>query len=122
MICHLTDGEYNGEDPEPIAREIMQMHNDDGNVLIENIYVGPGMSTKQILDIESWPGIHSENELTNDFARKLFRMSSRLPPSYTTVIEREGYSLQAGSRMLIPCASKDLIELAFTMSGATPTA
>jgi Mg-chelatase subunit ChlD len=122
MVCHLTDGEYNGQNPEPVAQEIMQMRNDDGNVLIENIYVGSDFSKKAITDIEAWPGIQSENELNGSWARQLFRMSSQLPASYTTVIEREGYSLQAGSRMLIPCASKDLIELAFTMSGATPTA
>jgi uncharacterized protein YegL len=122
MICHLTDGHYTGQNPRRIAEEIMAMSNDDGNVLIENIYVGSSLLKKPVTDIEGWQGIHSEDELDDAYARELFRMSSILPPSYTEVIEREGYSLQAGSRMLIPCTSKDLIELAFTMSGATPTA
>jgi len=121
MVCHLTDGEFNGQDPEPVAQEIMQMSNGDGNVLIENIYVGPNLFKHPVADIENWVGIRSEDELQDPYAKKLFRMSSLLPPSYTDVIESEGYSLQAGSRMLIPCSNKDLIELAFTMSGATPT-
>jgi hypothetical protein len=49
-------------------------------------------------------------------------MSSPLPESYAEIIEQEGYSLKSGSRMLIPCNSRELIELAFAMSGATPTA
>ena len=122
MICHLTDGQYTGNDPEPIAREIMQMANDDGNVLIENIYVGSDLTKKAIKDIESWSGVQNEDELKSDYAKKLFRMSSPLPESYSQVLEQSGYSIAAGSRMLIPCHSRELIELAFTMSGATKTA
>jgi hypothetical protein len=122
MVCHLTDGEYTGADPEPVAREIMNMKTDDGPVLIENIFVGDNLLKKPIADIEAWPGIRSESDIADQYATKLFRMSSPLPPSYQEMIESEGYSLQAGCRMLIPCSNRDLIELAFTMSGATPTA
>jgi hypothetical protein len=121
MVCHLTDGEYTGLDPQPVAEEIMRLGNDDGKVLIENIYVGSGF-VKPIKRIDSWLGIRSEEELKDDYAKKLYRMSSPLPESYAQVVEQEGYSLKPGSRMLIPCNSKELIELAFAMSGATPTA
>lgn len=30
MICHLTDGQFAGNDPKPLAQEIMGMSNDDG--------------------------------------------------------------------------------------------
>jgi hypothetical protein len=122
MVCHLTDGEYSGADPEPIAREIMQMSNDDGNVLIENVYVGPSLLKKPIRDPEQWAGIHDVSELKDPYAQKLFAMSSPLPVSYARIIEREGYSIRAGARMLMPCDNKELLELAFAMSGATPTA
>jgi hypothetical protein len=121
MVCHLTDGEYTGADPQPIAEEIMRLGNDDGQVLIENIYVGSGFA-KPIKKIDAWPGIRSEDDLKDNYAKKLYRMSSPLPESYAEVVEQEGYSLQTGSRMLIPCNSRELIELAFAMSGATPTA
>jgi len=121
MICHLTDGEYTGDDPEPIAREIMQMSNDDGHVLIENIYIGDGLTRRPIEDVESWTGIVSDSELSNRHASKLLRMSSRLPASYAESIQEDGYSLVAGSAMLFPADNQDLIELAFAMSGATPT-
>ncbi|HEU0297850.1 MAG TPA: vWA domain-containing protein [Longimicrobium sp.] len=121
MVCHITDGQYTGADPEPLAREIMQMRTPDGNVLVENIYVGPNLTTQPIGDPKSWAGVSDVSELADEYARKLFNMSSSLPDSYARVIHEEGYSLQAGCRMLIPSSSKELIELAFVMSGATPT-
>jgi hypothetical protein len=121
MLCHLTDGYYTGDDPEPIAREIMQMTTDDGNVLIENIYVGPNMTKQPIGDSKEWPGIFDVNELNDPYAQKLFNMSSALPESYADFINVEAeYSLKPNSRMLIPGNNKELIELAFAMSGLTP--
>ena len=54
MVCHLTDGEYTTGtgDPEPLAAEIMQMGNDDGNVLLENIFVGPDLMKQQVAQLE----------------------------------------------------------------------
>jgi uncharacterized protein YegL len=122
MVCHLTDGQYNGADPEPIARDIMQMANDDGSVLVENIFVGSNLTHQPISSTESWTGISDEGDLADGYAKKLLHMSSPLPSSYASVIQELGYGLRAGSHMLIPGTSKDLIELAFAMSGATPTA
>lgn len=122
MVIHLTDGRFTGSDPEPIAKDIMAMKTDDGNVLVENIYVGPNLTVEPIPNIARWPGIHSASELNDEYAKKLFDMSSLLPESYANIISEEGYDLQPGARMLIPGTNKDLIELAFTMSGATPTA
>src|SRR5262245_9605999 len=39
LVCHMTDGEYTGADPEPIVQRIMQMNVPDGNVLVENIFI-----------------------------------------------------------------------------------
>lgn len=121
MVCHLTDGRYTGTDPEPIVREIMQMANDDGSVLVENIYVDENLTKEPITDPEAWTGIQDVSELSNPYAQKLFNMSSPLPERYAEVISEEGYNLKPGVRMLIPATSKELIELAFAMSGATPT-
>lgn len=122
MVCHLTDGRYTGDDPEPVARQIMEMRNNDGQVLIENIYLGPNLTKQPITDLENWPGVRSASELNDPYAVKLFNISSPLPELYSDVILEEGYGLQTGSRMIIPGTSKELIELAFTMSGATPIA
>jgi len=122
MVCHLTDGQYTSADPGPLASEIMQMYTDDGNLLVENIFVGADLTKQPVSATESWRGILQESELMSPYAQQLFRMSSSLPASYASVIGEEGYSLEAGSRMLIPGSSSELIELAFAMSGATPTA
>lgn len=122
MICHLTDGVYTGDDPEPIAQQIMQLGNDDGNVLIENIFIASNLTRQPILDAMSWPGFMDVSELGDPYAVKLFNMSSPLPAGYAEVVMADGYSLKPGCRMLIPGTNKDLVELAFAMSGATPTA
>jgi uncharacterized protein YegL len=121
IVCHLTDGVFTGDDPEPIAAEIMSMQTPDGNVLVENIFVGSDLLVKPIKNVEQWPGVQSDTEVKNPYAKQLFRMSSPLPASYCENIEREGFSLKAGSRMLLPCSNSRLIELAFATSGATPT-
>lgn len=120
MVCHLTDGQYTSSDPEHLAREIMQMSNEDGNVLVENIYVGPDLTSSAISSIQTWPGLTDLSQLRDSYAQKLFHMSSPLPSSYAAMIREEGYGLTPGSRMLIPGGNSELIELAFTMSGATP--
>ena len=112
---------YTGADPEPLAREIMQMHTGDGSVLIENIYVGPNLTVEPISDPSEWSGVTDLDELADPYAQKLFNMSSPLPESYARVINESGYALRPGARMLIPSSNQELIELAFAMSGATPT-
>lgn len=119
--CHLTDGQFTGKDPEPLAHEIMQMSNSDGNVLVENICIGSDLTTTPISDIESWPGIRDILEVQDTYAQKLYRMSSFLPAGYAAVIAEEGYGLKAGSKLLLPGGNRALIELAFAVSGATPT-
>src|ERR1019366_656580 len=121
MVCHLTDGDFDGDDPEPVAAEIMAMETGDGNVLLENIYVGGGLLVSPIKSVEKWPGIQSVAEIKDPYAKRLFRMSSPLPATYCENTEKEGYALKAGSRMLLPCSNRALIELAFAASGDTPT-
>ena len=122
LVCHLTDGQFTGADPEPMAREIMGLTAPDGPVLIENIFIGSDLTHEPVTDPHTWPGIGDESELSSPYAAKLFRMSSPLPGSYAEMLRKEGgYQVEAGRRMLIPGASRGLVELAFTMSQSTPT-
>ncbi len=121
LVCHMTDGQYSGHDPEPLAREIMAMRNPDGNVLLENIYVGSNLTRTPIGDPTTWPGLRDESETANPYAARLFRMSSELPESYASMMADEGHSLAPGSRMLYPAESGQLVQLAFAVSGATMT-
>lgn len=118
LICHMTDGEFNGADPLPIAERIKQMSVPDGNVLIENIYVrsaGPGLQ-----DATSWPGITSDSQLNESYSKALFNSSSPIPESYLNVMREFHYQLDPDARMFFPVNNSALIELAFMMSSSTP--
>jgi hypothetical protein len=120
IICHMTDGEYAGEDPEPIAKRIMNMSIPDGNVLIENIFIREGILRESIDDIRHWQGITSADQLTDQYARKLYNMSSVLPDNYVTTLSQMGFHFARNARMMIPGIESDLVDFGFTMSGATP--
>ncbi|GAB4552372.1 MAG: hypothetical protein OHK0023_20320 [Anaerolineae bacterium] len=122
LICHMTDGEYQGDDPTPIVQRIMGMGTPDGNVLVENIFISDKLLRQPVEDVNAWPGITSENELSNDYARTLLKMSSPLPESYRAEMQEFGYGLAANAPMMFPAMSRELIRMAFTMSGATPVA
>ncbi len=121
LVCHMTDGEYNsGGDPEPIARNIMNMEVPDGNVLIENIFVTDKATTTPITDPKGWDGITDETPLASPYAETLMRMSSPVPTTYASVMAEMGYRLSPGARMLFPGNTPEIVELGFAMSGATP--
>ncbi len=122
LVCHMTDGEYQGDDPTPIAQRIMQMGTADGNVLIENIFISDKILRSPISDPTTWPGLVNEADLANDYARALLRMSSPVPDSYLSEMQEFGYKLQQGAPMMFPAQNRELIRMAFTMSGATPVA
>jgi uncharacterized protein YegL len=122
LICHMTDGEYQGDDPTPIVQRIMGMSTPDGNVLVENIFISDKILRTPIGEPDKWPGLVNEADLANEYARALLRMSSPIPESYRGEMEEFGYQLQPGAPMLFPGQSKELIRMAFTMSGATPVA
>jgi len=121
LVCHMTDGEYNsGGDPEPIAREIMQMSVPDGNVLVENIFVTDKALPTQVSDPKAWQGVTDESPLASPYAETLMRMSSQIPQTYAGVMAEMGYRLTPGARMLFPGNTPEIVELGFSMSGATP--
>ncbi len=122
LICHMTDGEYQGDDPTPIVQRLMNMSTPDGNVLVENIFISDKILKNPVGEADQWAGIVDESELANDYARALLRMSSPIPASYLNEMAEFGYGLRAGAPMLFPGQNKDLIKMAFTMSGATPVA
>jgi len=124
LVCHMTDGEYTGEDPEPVARRIMQLSVPDGNVLVENIFISD--KSEAILadpvreDVKNWSGVLPETPLANKYARKLRSISSSLPESYRTMMLEMGYNIAHNALMLLPGTSPELVAMGFQMSTATP--
>jgi serine/threonine protein kinase len=120
LVCHMTDGENTGEDPEPIVRRIMQMAVPDGHVLVENIFISDRVLPKPIADPRKWPGILPDTKLASNYARKLRAISSPVPGSYRMMMLEMGYSLDAESVMLLPGVNPELVAMGFQMSAATP--
>ncbi|MDF2628306.1 MAG: hypothetical protein K0R39_2137 [Symbiobacteriaceae bacterium] len=120
IVCHITDGEYTGQDPEPAVRRIMQMAVPDGHVLVQNIFISDTVLTEPIADLRRWPGILPETVLTDEYARKLRAISSPLPDSYRAMIVESGYRLDPRAVMMLPGASPDLVSMGLQISSATP--
>ena len=119
LVCHLTDGVFTTTDPAPIIRRIQAMRVNDGPVLLENIYVADNMLRRPAQNWRQWPGVLRENELTDDYARYLFSLSSKLPETYRVNINNYGYHLQPGASLFFPGAQEDLVRLAFVITSAT---
>jgi hypothetical protein len=122
LVCHMTDGEYTGADPEPVVRRIQQMATPDGNVLVENIFISDAILREPIVDPWTWPGVLPNTSLASPYAEKLRAMSSPLPEGYRNAMFEAGYQLAPGALMMLPGLSQDLVEMGFVMSTATPVA
>ncbi|WP_394613594.1 VWA domain-containing protein [Lentzea sp. JNUCC 0626] len=121
LVCHLTDGQYNGDDPLPVVERIKQMAFPDGPVLVENVFFDADALHRPVTDPYEWPGVVSEDDLSGDTAKQLFSMSSPIPASYLNLFSDKGYSLRPDARLMFPGDTPEMIEAAFTMSGMTPT-
>ena len=123
MICHITDGKFTERfgDPLPVVERIMQLQNPDGNVLIQNVYIGrEALLQSPVSDVNRWQGIKSEADLLeHEYGQALYKMSSKFPQAYANVLRERGYSIDPHTAMLFPTESIDMIRLAFAASGAT---
>ena len=120
LVCHMTDGQYTGDDPEPVARRIMSMAVRDGSVLLENIFISDRILSEPVRDPKRWPGVLPETSLVAEYARKLRSMSSPLPASYQATMAENGYQLSPQATMLLPGTTPELVAMGFQMSAATP--
>ncbi|MFN3763248.1 MAG: hypothetical protein ACK4WK_08630, partial [Anaerolineae bacterium] len=120
LVCHMTDGEYTGADPEPAVRRIMAMRVPDGNVLVENIFISDHILKESITDPKRWEGVRPGTKLASDYARKLRAISSPLPPGYRAMMREEGYELADDAVMMIPGMTPELVQMGFVMSMSTP--
>ena len=120
LVCHMTDGEYTGADPEPIVHRIMSMSIPDGNVLVENIFISDNILSDKINDPCQWSGVLSNTKLRSDYARKLRALSSPLPDGYRVMMRESGYNIAESAAMMIPGMTPALVEMGFVMSMSTP--
>ncbi len=122
LVCHMTDGEFTGADPQPIVERIKAMRNEDGNVLVENIFISDNILPYPVPDPTVWPGIDDTTQLNGKYAHKLRSMSSRLPEGYRVMMSENGYAIAPNAYMMLPGMSPELVQMGFVMSMSTPVA
>ncbi len=91
IIVNITDGEATDGDPTEVASVVRNLHTSDGEVLLLNVH----LSSQRTTAIE-FPD--SDARLPDDFARRLFAMSSLLTPGMRTAAQQEGIKTSEGTR------------------------
>ena len=124
LVVHMTDAEITERlgDPTPFVEEIKNFRVDDGNVLVENIFITDHIRIPTT-DTSSFGGYRHGDRLDNAFGEKLLSMSSKIPESYRTLINRtQGMNLQPDTAMMFPGTTPDFVQVAFTVSGISGVA
>jgi hypothetical protein len=91
LVINITDGEATDGDPEVAARKLRNLSSDDGSVLLFNVH----LSSQPAHPIE-FPD--REDGLPDESARRLFRMSSCLPPPMHQPARQAGLAVNAQTR------------------------
>ena len=106
VVINVTDGEPN--DPpaaEKAARALMSVATSDGNLLLFTAHISGGQG-KKILPA-------NEPELSNQFEKLMYRLSSEIPASMIDLAKKAGFEdARAGSRgLVINGEAGDMIQL-----------
>lgn len=92
IIINLTDGAYTGEDPAPVAKELMRLQIADGHVLLFNCHIsrsaGLAVAFPDDAQAAGFDGL----------ARELYDISSPLPEPMRQQALAKGYQTEAGAR------------------------
>jgi hypothetical protein len=117
IVVHLPAGKPTGA-IEPMAKRIMSMRVPDGNVLIENIYVGNSISDEPIADPFQWSGVLLFNK--DSSSGNFLNASSGIPNSYCSTMRHAGFNLDTWALMTVPGHVLDLLELGFYLALSGP--
>jgi len=90
-VLHVTDGESTDGDPEQLAEALKQIQTNDGSALILNLHVSSSGANPT-----KFPS--SENGLSDNYAKLLFRMSSQLPEHLIKFAQEKGFNVSSESR------------------------
>jgi len=118
LVCHITDGEFTGNNPIEVAQRIMKLCVPDGNVLVENIFISDKI-TEPIQDVQTWEGITASTRMTDQYGETLRSISSPLPASYQIMMAESNYHLDPNAVMMLPGMTPELVAMGLVMSGST---
>lgn len=91
LVINLSDGEATDGDPEGAAHNLRELASEDGPVLLFNAHI----SSRSEAALE-YPD--AEAALPDEHSRRLFRMSSRLPPAMQNSARQASLTVTAESR------------------------
>jgi hypothetical protein len=91
VVFNITDGEATDGDPSAAASELRDLTTADGPALLFNVH----LSERRAVPME-FPS--TSDTLPNTFARRLFDISSLLPPHLQAAARQEGYEANEGTR------------------------
>jgi hypothetical protein len=91
LVINLSDGEATDGDPEGPARNLRKLASEDGEVLLFNAHLSS--CSHQAIEFPD-----RETCLPDVYARRLFRMSSRLPLAMQNAARQAGLAVTAESR------------------------
>ena len=91
IVFNITDGEATDGDPSGAANALRALGTDDGTALLFNVH----LSERRAPSVE-FPS--SDELLPDSFARRLFGMSSQLPPHLQAAARQEGYAVDEATR------------------------
>jgi hypothetical protein len=101
-ILHVTDGEATDGDPQDVADTLRKLHTGDGEALLFNLHVSTQGAQEVVF-------ARNDAQLVDEYARMLFRMSSRLPAHLAKTAGERGYAMSEGARGFIFNADPKLI-------------
>lgn len=90
-VINISDGEPTDGDPLPLAEQLKQIGTNDGKALFFNIHIS-GSAKRPIEFPDTQVG------LPDEFAQRLFEMSSVLPPRLRGEAQREGFPTSENTR------------------------
>jgi hypothetical protein len=93
-VLHVTDGAATDGDPEPAANALQRISTQDGECLLFNLHVSTTEGQQVVFPT-------SPTSLPDDYARLLYRMSSRLPTPVAKNAAEKGYPVSSESRGMI---------------------
>lgn len=101
-VINITDGEPSDGDPLPSAKALTDLSTADGNVLLFNCHISASSAAPTVFPA-------SETGLADDAARRLFQMSSVLPPKLWETAQMQKPQLENNARGF--AFNADLVEL-----------
>jgi len=91
IVINITDGEATDGDPSQSADSLRQISTTDGTALLFNLHI----SSQRAAPVE-FP--ESDQNLPDDFARLLFRLSSELPEYMKNIAQQERKQIGASAK------------------------